>query len=56
MISVSQSPRFLRALKKRIRKNPELAEQYREKLREFIRDPYAPSLKTHKLYGRLKDL
>ena len=56
MVSVSQSPRFLRALKKRIAKNPELAERYREKLEEFIHDPYSPSLKTHKLHGRLKDL
>jgi mRNA-degrading endonuclease YafQ of YafQ-DinJ toxin-antitoxin module len=56
MISVAQSPRFLWALEKRIRMNPELAERYREKLQEFIRDPYAPSLKTHKLHGRLKDL
>lgn len=56
MVSVSQSPRFLRALKKRIAKNPELSEVYREKLEEFIHDPYSPSLKTHKLHGRLKDL
>jgi mRNA interferase YafQ len=56
MLSVSQSPRFLRALKKRISKNPELAERYREKLLEFLHDPYSPSLKTHKLHGRLKDL
>jgi len=56
MISISQSPRFLRSLKKRIAKNPELTERYREKLQEFINDPYSPSLKTHKLHGRLKDL
>ncbi len=56
MISVAQSPRFLRALEKRLRTNPELAERYREKLQEFILDPFAPSLKTHKLHGRLKEL
>jgi mRNA-degrading endonuclease YafQ of YafQ-DinJ toxin-antitoxin module len=56
MISVAQSPRFLRALKKRLRADPMLAARYREKLQEFIRDPYAPSLNTHKLHGRLKNL
>ena len=56
MITVAQSPRFLRALKKRIRVDSELEEHYREKLQEFIRDPYAQSLKTHKLHGRLKGL
>jgi proteic killer suppression protein len=56
MISVAQSPRFLRALRKLIKKNPSLQKVYREKLSTFLTDPYHPSLQTHKLQGQLNGM
>lgn len=46
---------FLRTLNRLFKKNPELRTPLQNTLRELAEDPFTPSLKTHKLKGRLKD-
>jgi mRNA interferase YafQ len=55
MIRVTESPRFKRAYKHLIQGRPALEKSFREKLRQFIQDPYDPQLATHKLKGKLND-
>ena len=51
-----ESPKsFRKALKKLFVKNPELRNIFKEVLGKLAENPFAPSLKTHKLKGRLKD-
>ncbi len=52
-MEVSFSSPFKRAFKKRIKGNAELEAKFWQKLAQFTVDP---SLKTHKLSGKLKDL
>ncbi|MBU7584740.1 MAG: type II toxin-antitoxin system mRNA interferase toxin, RelE/StbE family [Nostoc sp. TH1S01] len=47
---------FKRAFKRVIRKNPRLEETIFEVLELLITDPFAPSLKSHKLKGDLEGL
>jgi mRNA-degrading endonuclease YafQ of YafQ-DinJ toxin-antitoxin module len=54
-VEVSFSSSFRRAFKKRIKGNVDLEAKFWKKLEQFIADPYHPSLKTHKLSGKLKD-
>ena len=53
-MEVSFSSPFKRAFKKRIKGNADL-EAFWQKLEQFTVDPFAPSLKTHKLSGKLKE-
>jgi addiction module RelE/StbE family toxin len=55
MISIVESPGFARAYKRQIKNNPVLRERFKEKVTQFIADPNHPSLRTHKLSGKLKD-
>ena len=55
MIAIVESPGFKRAYKKLIKNNPGLRDRFRERVSVFINDPYAPSLRTHRLGGRLKN-
>jgi len=55
-MEVSFSSAFKRAFKKRIKGNEDLETRFWQKLEQFIVDPFDPSLKTHKLSGKLKDL
>lgn len=55
-MDVSFSSSFKRAFKKRIKGNPDLEARFWQKLEEFVIDPFTPSLRTHKLSGKLKDL
>ena len=55
-MEVSFSSSFKRAFKKRIKGNTDLEAKFWQKLEEFIADPFAASLRTHKLSGKLKDL
>jgi len=55
-VEVSFSSSFKRAFKKRIKGNPDLETRFWQKLEQFTVDPFDPSLKTHKLSGKLKDL
>ncbi len=54
-MEVSFSSAFKRAFKKRIKGNTDLEEKFWQKLEQFTVDPYDPSLKTHKLSGKLKE-
>jgi mRNA-degrading endonuclease YafQ of YafQ-DinJ toxin-antitoxin module len=54
-VEVSFSSPFKRAFKKRIKGNTELEVRFGQKLEQFTVDPFDPSLKTHKLSGKLKD-
>ena len=47
---------FRRAFKRLTRNNPALQDRVFEALSELIRDPFFPSLKTHKLSGQLSGL
>ncbi len=55
-MEVSFSSSFRRVFKKRIKGNVDLEARFWEKLEQFTTHPYDPSLKTHKLSGKLKDL
>jgi mRNA-degrading endonuclease YafQ of YafQ-DinJ toxin-antitoxin module len=55
MVEVSFSAPFKRAFKKRIKGNTELEARFWQKLEQFTADPFNPSLKTHKLSGKLKE-
>ena len=53
MINIQFAPSFKKAYKKLMRKNPELALLFIEKLLLFLNDPYHAKLSTHKLTGKL---
>ncbi len=55
-MEVSFSSAFKRSFKKRIKGNTDLEERFWQKLELFTVDPFDPSLKTHKLSGKLKDV
>ncbi len=55
-MEVSFSAAFKRAFKKRIKGNADLEVRFWQKLAQFTADPFDPSLKTHKLSGKLKEL
>jgi addiction module RelE/StbE family toxin len=54
-VEVSFSSSFKRAFKKRIKGNTDLESKFYQKLEQFATDSFDPSLKTHKLSGKLKD-
>jgi len=54
-VEVSFSSSFKRAFKKRIKGSADLEARFWQKLEQFIVDPFDPSLKTHKLSGKLKE-
>jgi addiction module RelE/StbE family toxin len=54
-MEVSFSSSFKRAFKRRIKGNPDLESRFWQKLEQFTIEPFAPTLKTHKLSGKLRD-
>ena len=54
-MEVSFISSFKRAFKKRIQGNIDLETRFWEKLEKFTIDPFDPSLKAHKLSGKLKE-
>jgi len=56
IVEVSFSSSFKRAFKKRIKGNADLEARFWQKMEQFAVDPFDPSLKTHKLSGKLKEL
>jgi len=50
------SPSFKRSFKKYLQKHPQKRDRIKQRIDEFLEDPYAPHLKTHKLSGILKGL
>jgi addiction module RelE/StbE family toxin len=55
IVEVGFSSSFKRAFKKRIKGNADLETKFWQKLEQLTVDPFDPSLKTHKLSGRLKE-
>ena len=55
-MEVSFSSSFRRAFKKRIKGKSELESRFWAKVAIFTNDPFEPSLRTHKLSGKLTDL
>ena len=55
-MEVSFSSSFRRAFKKRIKGKIELENRFWAKVELFTKDPFNPSLRTHKLSGKLKDM
>ena len=49
------SSKFQRSLKKLLKKSPELKDKFDVVLDLMSVDPFSPSLKSHKLSGKLKD-
>lgn len=54
-MEISFSSSFKRSLKKRIKNKPGLEKKFWTKIKIFIDNPFEPSLKTHRLSGKLKD-
>lgn len=55
-MEVAFSNSFKKALKKKVKTDPDVAKQFWTSLELFIVDPFNVSLRTHKLSGRLKHL
>jgi addiction module RelE/StbE family toxin len=53
MTSLFWSSSFVRALKRKTRRRPDLRESIEQTLRQLADDPFHPSLRTHKLTGEL---
>ncbi|MBC8446321.1 MAG: type II toxin-antitoxin system YafQ family toxin [Chloroflexi bacterium] len=49
-----RSSAFVRAAKRRVRKDPRVAEDIRAALELLAEDAYHPQLQTHKLKGKLR--
>lgn len=54
-MEVSFSSTFKRSFKKRIKASSDLETKFWQKLEQFTINPFDPSLKTHKLSGKLKE-
>ncbi|NJO76500.1 MAG: type II toxin-antitoxin system mRNA interferase toxin, RelE/StbE family [Leptolyngbyaceae cyanobacterium RM1_406_9] len=54
-MEVSFSSTFKRTFKKRIKGNADLEARFWQKLEQFTAEPFDPSLRTHKLSGKLKE-
>jgi mRNA-degrading endonuclease YafQ of YafQ-DinJ toxin-antitoxin module len=54
MIHSVEAPGFIRAFKKRVKRQPDFRDLFRKRLTLFLSDPHHPSLETHKLHGKLK--
>lgn len=56
MINLVWDSSFKRSYKKRIRTNSILKENFWDAVELFVKNPFHPSLKTHKLTGKLHGL
>ncbi len=56
MINLIWGSSFKRAYKKELTAKPDLKPKIAKALETFVVDPYHPSLKTHKLSGKLRGL
>ena len=56
MYTIAWSSGFRRGFKKAIRKDPILVEKIFSVLEKLSIEPFAPSLKAHKLHGKLSGL
>ena len=55
-IEIGFSSSFKRVFKKRIRGNEKLEPRFWERLEKFAKNPFYPTLRTHKLSGELDEL
>jgi addiction module RelE/StbE family toxin len=55
-MEIAFSSSFKRAFKKKVKSQNEIEDLFWETAGLFLQDPFHPSLKTHKLSGKLKDL
>jgi proteic killer suppression protein len=55
MIEITFSPTFQRAFRKRIKGNTDLQARFWQKIEQFQQDPFQPTLRTHKLSGKMKN-
>jgi mRNA-degrading endonuclease YafQ of YafQ-DinJ toxin-antitoxin module len=56
MTEVSFSSTFQRTFRKRIAGDRALQTRFWQKVEQFQQDPFQPSLRTHKLSGKMKDM
>ena len=49
------SPNFIRQLKRLVRQNPSIKQTVEQTLERLSNNPFNPSLKTHKLKGKLSN-
>ncbi len=55
-MKIAWTPRSLRAFKRIVRKRPDLRPLIEKTVRQLAEDPFAPSLRTHKLQGDLANI
>ena len=55
-MEIRPTEKFGKSYKKRIAKNPSLVQRFEDRLLFFEKEPFHPSLETHKLSGKLDDL
>lgn len=56
MRKIGWTPKSLRAFKRLIRKQPQLRPLIEKMLQQLADDPFHPSLRTHKLMGKLSNI
>jgi len=56
MIKLIWGKRFKKNIKRYFSMHPEMESRIRSKLKVFVKNPYAPELRNHKLSGQLKGL
>ena len=56
MIKISWDQRFKRTYRKKVKNDAELKERFWNSLETFVKDPFHPRLRTHKLTGQLEGL
>ncbi|MFN4798832.1 MAG: type II toxin-antitoxin system YafQ family toxin [Pseudanabaena sp.] len=54
-MEITFSPTFQRAFRKRIKGNTDLQTRFWQKIEQFQQDPFQPTLRTHKLSGKMKN-
>ena len=54
MISAIWDERFKRCYRKKIRENDKLRRRFWTRMEMFLRNPFSPQLRTHKLSGQLE--
>jgi addiction module RelE/StbE family toxin len=56
VIKVSWDQGFKRAYRKKVKNDAELKDRFWDAMEMFVKDPFHPRLRTHKLTGRLEGL
>ena len=56
MVQITFSSSFKRDFKKKIKGNQNIEVKYWEKINLFLKNPFDPQLRTHKLSGKLEEL